>query len=314
MTAMGRYATQVGIDMAIDTGMNLATGNLTLENFGTSLAMSALIGRVATHPRVAGVSQRMTSRGFGAGYDAGAHVRARATGVGGPGSQGVINSTDRADHINKGEPVGADSPYAYTPAEVQAGGITQQRWKFGAGGHNADEFRARIAAEGGALPDYRIRTTAKDPITGVAIDEATRYRMEMAPGGAGPRRVMTLGPVQVPIEQTSPKSMFPTSMKRAHIEAAGKRAVELALGGAPNTTHTPPPAAGQNGLFSAIVTTPEGHPIVVEGYYKILPSGEIRIETMYPVADRDAGTIPVVPGSRVTVPGAATQGEYGYGE
>jgi hypothetical protein len=297
MTAVGRYATQLGVDMVIDTGMNLATGNLTWESFGTSLAMSALVNGVTAHPRVSAFSEGLTSRGFGAGYDAGAGARARITGTAGPGSQGPI--TSRAEHINRGDTLGPNSPYG-------------PRWDFRGGGHNAGEFRARIAGEGGGLPDYQMRTTVEDPITGVAIDEATRYRMEPTPGGGPPRRF--LDPAGAPVQQTSDKSLFPPSMDRPQIAAAGQRAVELAIGGAPGTQHTPPPGPNQNGSFRAIVTTPEGHPILVEGHYRRGPTGDIEIQTVYPVSDRAAGTIPAVPGSRTRVPGAATPADYGYGD
>ena len=156
--------------------------------------------------------------------------------------------TSRADHINRGDTAGANSPYG-------------ARWNFRGGGHNAGEFRGRIAAEGGGPTDYRIGTITEDPVTGVAIDGATRNQMEMTPGGGGPRQ--QLDPATGgPIRQVEDKSVFPTSMDRPQIAAAGQRAVELAIGGAPGTTHAPPSATNPNGSFRAIVTTPEGHPIL----------------------------------------------------
>jgi hypothetical protein len=273
--------------------MNAVTGNLSWENFGTSLAMSMLVNGVAAHPRVSAISEGLTSRGFGAGYDAAAGARARITGTAGPGSQGPVGI--RAEHVNVGETLGANSPYG-------------PRWDFRGGGHNAPEFRARIAGEGGGPTDYRVRMTTEDPVTGVAIDTATRNRMEMTPGGGGPRQV--LDPVGAPVVQSEAKSMFPPGMGRPEIAAAGQRAVELAVAGAPGTTHTPPPGPNQNGRFSAIVTTPEGHPILVEGHYRVV-NGQIVVQTIYPSSNRAAGTIPVVPGSRTLVPGAATPPSYG---
>jgi len=259
--------------------------------------MSVLVNGVTAHPRVSAFSQGLTSRGFGAGYDAAASARARVTGVAGPGSVGPV--TSRADHINRGDTAGANSPYG-------------PRWDFRGGGHNAGEFRGRIAGEGGGPTDYRTRTTVEDPVTGVAIDQPTRNRMEMAPGGAGPRQVVDAA--GNPVVQSADKSVFPPRMDRPQIAAAGQRAVELAIGGAPGSTHTAPPGPNQNGSFRAIVTTPEGHPILVEGHYRRSPTRQIEIQTVYPVSDRAAGTIPVVPGSRTTVPGAATPADYGYGD
>jgi hypothetical protein len=69
-------------------------------------------------------------------------------------------------------------------------------------------------------------------------------------------------------------------MGRPQIEAAGRSALERAIAGAPHTEHTPPGVhpngKPMNGKFSAIVVTPDGHPIRVEGYYAPAPGGGCR--------------------------------------
>ena len=109
--------------------------------------------------------------------------------------------------------------------------------------------------------------------------------------------------------------MFPEGMDRADIHAAGQRALELSIGGAPGSQHVAPPGAGQNGRFSAIVTTPDGHPIRVSGYYTTDPvTGQRTIQTVYPETDLPGRQIQPVPGSRTNVPGAATPPQYDSGE
>jgi hypothetical protein len=177
------------------------------------------------------------------------------------------------------------------------------------GGHNANEFPARIAAEGGGPTDYRRTTAVEDPVTGVSIDQITRNQM----GGNAANPQTVLDPVTgQPVQQSALKSLFPPSMDRASIQAAGQRALELASGGAPGTTYTTPPGPNQNGSFSAIVTTPDGHPIRVQGFYSLDAAGQPVIRTVYPATDIQGPTpsIPPVPGSRTNVPGAATPPTY----
>lgn len=66
MSALARYGVQVGVDSILNTGLSLAQGNLTCENFGTGLLMSTLVNGVTASPRVRGVSEGARSRGYGA--------------------------------------------------------------------------------------------------------------------------------------------------------------------------------------------------------------------------------------------------------
>lgn len=139
----------------------------------------------------------------------------------------------------------------------------------------------------------------------------TRNRVQNTPAGPTPELDPATG---LPKTKTAAKSLFPPEMDRASIQAAGQRALELSVGGAPGTEHTPPPGAGQNGQFSAIVTTPDGHPIRVRGWYSEDPVTGVRtVETVFPDTDLPGRTINPVPGSRTTVPGAATPPQYDSG-
>ena len=298
MTALARYGAQVGVDMLIDTGLNAATGNLSWENFGTSLLMSAFVNGVTAHPRIQMIQHGFSSRGFGAGYGAARNIRTRVTGTGGPGSAGPV-SVD-ASHVNRGDTAGPNSPYA-------------GKWDMGGGGHNANEIRGRAATDG-----YGQATVAKDPITGVAIERFQRTQLDHAgnpvPDPANPGSSKA---------KTTSKSVFPESMRAPEIHAAGKTALEQAIAGAPNTTHTAPSVGpggnAINGKFSAIVMTPEGHPIMVEGYYAPAPGGGWEIKTVYPTTNLPTattpGSIPAVPGSRISVPGTVvTPPDTTYGD
>lgn len=263
--------------------------------------MSALVNGVTAHPRVQAMQHGFSSRGYGAGYDVGVRARSRFTGTGGPGSAGPIVTTPaRAEHVHVGDSAGPNSPYA-------------GKWDMGGGGHNANEFRGKLAADAGGVPDYRRTTVVEDPVTGVAIDEVTRQPVKKVGGGLVPETDATGHPKPV---KSARKSIFPDNMGRPEIEAAGQRAIELALAGAPHTSHTPPATPGGNGSFEAVVTTPNGHPIVVEGHYKRNPTtGQIEVQTVYPVSDRPAGRVDPVPGSQPTVPGGiVTPPDYDYGE
>jgi hypothetical protein len=294
MTQLARYGVQVGVDMVIDTGINAATGNLTWDNFATGLVMSAFLNGVTMHPRVQAFQHGMSSLGYGGGFDAAAGVRSRVTGAGGPGSAGVV-SID-AGHVNVGDTAKPTSPYRGT-------------WDMAGGGHNPNEIRPRAAAEG-----IGHSTLASDPVTGVAIDKFNRPALD----GAGNTIPDAAAPGGIKVKSTN-KSLFPESMGRPEIEAAGQTALERAIAGTPETTHTPPGTnpngTVKNGKFSAIVTTPDGHPIRVEGYYASAPGGGLEIKTVYPASDVGAGRITPVPGSQVSVPGGVfTPPDYDSGD
>lgn len=257
MTQLARFGVQVGVDMTIDTGINLATGNFSWQNFGTSLFMSLLTNGISAHPRIQAISQSTMSRGYGAGFDAGIALNPKLSSS--PIPPGNITlPADRADHVNQGDTAGPGSPLA-------------GKWNMRGGGHNANEIIPRAQSEG-----MTNSTVARDPITGVAIENFQ---------------------IAVPAKSVD-KSLFPPGMERGHIETAAITGVQRALSGAPGTSITPPTHPGGNYKFTATVTTPEGHPIVIEGYYRMTPLGHVEIQSVYPHADLNAGTIPVVPGSR----------------
>ena len=280
MSALARYGTQLAVDVVLDTGLNLASGNFTWENFAAGLLMSALVNGVTAHPRVQAIQHGFSSRGYGAGFSVGQDVHTAVTGRGGPGSAGTINVD--TTHINVGD--------------TQAGGPHAGKWNMKGGGHNPAEIRARAAAD-----SYSNTRLGNDPITGVSVDQFGRPN-PASPGGA----------------QTTRKSLFPESMGRPEIDTAARTTLEQALAGAPQTTHTPP-VGSQNGSFAGVVVTPDGHPIRVQGYYTRDSAGNLVIKTFYPETTLGSGTAPPtfhpVPGSRVSVPGTiVTPPNYSYAE
>lgn len=283
----------VAVDLVIDTSLNLATGNFSWETLGASLAISLLANGVSTNARVQRVQTRFTGFGHGASFRAGRNMQVRATGRGEPGSAGTIH-IDSA-HVHQGDTAGG-GPYA-------------GKWDMKGGGHNAAEIRARATSDG-----YGQKTLAMDPITGVAIDEFSRPALD----NAGTPIPDASSPTGTKIKAVQ-KSLFPDSMGRAEIETGARTALEQALAGAPNTAHTPPSVSPTgkpiNGKFSSTILTPEGHPMVVEGYYNRLPNGDIEIKTCYPATDPKNMTFPAAPGSYS--PGTAgyvTPPDFSYGE
>ena len=257
MTALARYGIQVGVDMVIDTGISALSGNLSWENFGTSLLMSMFVNGVTMHPRVQLASQRSMSRGYGAGFEVGVGARARmpgATPVPGPTSM----PPGKMDHVARGD----TSP----PGSPNAG-----NWNVKGGGHIPGEIIPRADAEG------RPHTTqATDPVTGVSIERFNR---------------------PPPSTATTDKSLFPPGTTRPQVDAMGNTGLQRALSGAPGSTHTPPTAPGQNGRFTATVMGPNGHPIIIEGFYKPVAGGGFEIQSVYPSTNLGAGTIPVAGGT-----------------
>lgn len=293
MTVLARYGAQVAVDTVIDTGINAATGNLSWDNLATGLLMSALVNGVTVHPRVQAFQHSMSSRGYGAGFDLATSGRQA---VAGRGSIPAAPITIDAGHVNVGDTAKPTTPYRGT-------------WDMAGGGHNAKAIRARAAGEG-----IGHATLDVDPVTGVAVEKFTRPALDnnrnpiadpAAPGG-------------VKVKSTN-KSLFPESMGGPQIESAGRTALARSLAGGPQTTNTAPGTnpngSVKNGKFSAIVTTPEGHPIRVEGYYAPAPGGGWEIKTIYPATDVGAGQVAPVPGSQVSVPGTVvTPPDYDSGD
>ena len=254
MGAAARIALQTGVDMALDTTLSALSGNLSLENFATSLALSVLVTGVSSHPRVRMTSERFMSRGYGAGFEGGVGLRGRFSGATPPGPVSI--SGPMMEHVARGD----TSP----PTSPNAG-----KWNVKGGGHVPGEILPRADAE--AVPHT---TRATDPVTGVSIEQFTR------PSGS-----------------TTDKSLFPPSTTRAHVDAMGETGLSRALSGDPGSSLTPPTSPTSNGRFRAVVRGPDGHPILVEGFYRPDGAGGYTIQSVYPSTNLGAGTVPVVGGT-----------------
>lgn len=257
MQAMGmgaRIALQTGVDMAVDTSISALSGNLSLENFATSLALSLLVTGVTSHPRVRVTSERFMSRGYGAGFEGGVGLRGRFSGATPPGPVSIPGP--KMDHVASGD--------TNPPTSPNAG-----KWNVKGGGHVPGEIIPRANAEG--VPHT---TRATDPVTGVSIERFTR------PSGSA-----------------TDKSLFPPSTTRAHVDAMGEAGLSRALSGDPGSSLTPPTSPTSNGRFRAVVRGPDGHPIIVEGFYRPDGAGGYSIQSVYPSTNPLAGTIPVVGGA-----------------
>ena len=143
------------------------------------------------------------------------------------------------------------------------------KWNVRGGGHIPDEIMPRADAEG--VP-HSTKTT--DPVSGVSIEDFTR------PNGTN-----------------TPKSEFPPGTTRAHVDAMGTEGLNRALTGAPGSSLTPPTGPNTNGSFTATVKAPNGHPIIIEGYYRPNATGGFELQTVYPQSDLNAGTFPVPGGT-----------------
>ena len=263
LSGMSQFGASVALDMVIDTGINIGTGNFTWENFGVGLLMSAFTNGISMNSRVQGWQQSNMARGYGAGYNAGQGLHGLATGNAYDGPSPTI----RSDHVNSGDSAGAGSPY-------------EGKWNMRGGGHNADAMTTRAADDG-----YSQQTVATDPVNGSTIQEYTRTQLDNAgnpiPDATNPGQNQT---------RTVRKSTFPDSMGTADVDAAGTQVLTNALSGAPNTTNTPPVGNG-NGSFSGTAISPDGHPIPVQGHYKMV-DGVPQVETVYPQSNLNAGTFP----------------------
>jgi len=257
MTALARYGVQVGVDSVLNTGLSLTQGNFTWENFGTSLLMSMLVNGVTASPRIRGISEGAMSRGYGAGFEGGIGVRDRLPGAATPPGPTSIPAAN-LDHVARGDTSGPNSP--------NAGKWTVQP---NSGGHVSGEIIPRADAEG--VPHT---PRATDPVSDVSIERFIR------PSGA-----------------TTDKSLFPPGTTRPQVEVMGTEGLNRALIGAPGSSLTPPTASGTNGRFKATVMAPNGHPIIVEGWYRPTAAGGFEIQSIYPSSSLGAGTIPVPGGT-----------------
>ena len=252
MSALARFGVQVGVDVGLDTAISAVTGNLSWENFGTSLMMSMLVNGVTAHPRVQSISESAMSRGYGAGFEGGIGLRNRLPGA--QSSPGPVSfPADRLEHVARGDSRPPTSPYAGDWTVKQNGG-----------GHVPGEIIPRADAQG--VPHS---TRANDPVTGVSLERFIR------PSGA-----------------TTDKSLFPPNTTRAHVDAMATEGLNRALTGAPGSTHTP-----ANNSFTAVVQGPDGHPLVVRGFYRPDGAGGFAIQSIFPQSDPGTATIPVVGGT-----------------
>jgi len=257
MTALVRYGAQVGVDTVLNTGLSALQGNLTWENFGSGLLMSAIVNGVTAAPRVRGISEGAMSRGYGFGFDHGVDIGSRLPGATpSPGPTAIPSA--RLEHVAAGD----TSP----PTSPNAGNWTVQP---NGGGHVPGEIIPRANAEG--VPHT---TTATDPVSGVSIEQFTR------PSGA-----------------TTNKSLFPPGTTRAQVDVMANEGLSRALTDAPGSSATPPTSPGGNSKFTATVTAPNGHPIIIEGWYRPNGAGGFEIQSVYPSSNLGAGTIPVAGGT-----------------
>jgi hypothetical protein len=244
---------QVGVDTVLNTGLSLAQGNLTWDNFFNGLAMSMIVNGVTASPRVRSISEGAMSRGYGVGFEGGINIRSRLPGAAPPPGPTSISPT-QLDHVARGD--------------TAAGGPNAGKWNVRGGGHVPGEIIPRADAEG--VPHT---TTATDPVTGVSIEQFTR------PSGV-----------------LQDKSLFPSGTTRADVDVMANQGLNRALTGEPGTSLTPPTAPNTNGRFTATVMGPNGHPIIIEGYYRPNATGGFEIQSVYPSSNPGAGTIPVVGG------------------
>jgi hypothetical protein len=203
MTALARYGVQVGVDSVLNTGLSLAQGNFTWENFGTGLLMSMLVNGVTASPRVRGISEGAMSRGYGAGFEGGIGIRNRLPGAATPPGPTSIPAAN-LEHVARGDTAGPNSPNA-------------GNWNVKGGGHIPGEIIPRADAEG--VPHS---TTTSDPVNGVSIENFTR------PSGANtPKSLFPPGTTRAQVE-----IMGTEGLNRALTNAPGSTIVPPT---APNT-------------------------------------------------------------------------------
>ncbi|MBC7973553.1 MAG: hypothetical protein H7138_01115 [Myxococcales bacterium] len=142
-------------------------------------------------------------------------------------------------------------------------------WNVKGGGHIPGEILPRADAEG--VPHS---TTTVDPVSGVSIENFTR------PSGA-----------------STDKSLFPPGTTRAHVDMMGSEGLNRALTNAPGSSLTPPTPPNPNGRFTATVMGPNGHPIIIEGFYRPNATGGFEIQSVFPSTNLGAGTVPVPGGT-----------------
>ncbi len=287
LSGMTQFGASVALDMTIDTGINLATGNFTWENFGVGLLMSAFTNGISMNSRVQGWQQSNMSLGYRGGFAAGQGIHGLATGGSGYSGPAPTTTTDRSAHTNVGD--------------SKQGGPNAGDWNMKGGGHNAQEMPTRAADAG-----YGNDTVAVDPQNGTTIQEYSRPKMnnDGSPviDGAGN-----------PEMKTTRKTTFPDSMGTPDIDAMGNQVLGDAMAGKGGTSLTAP--GSNQGKFSGTGFTPDGHPILVEGHYKVDPAtGQPQVQTVYPVGDMKGGTFPSQYNGYGAPPLYATPPNYGAPE
>lgn len=203
MSALARYGAQVGVDNMLNTGLSIAQGNFSWDNFGSGLLMSMIVNGVTASPRVRGISEGAMSRGYGAGFEGGIGIRNRMPGAAAPpGPTSIL--AGNLEHVARGDTAGPNSPNA-------------GNWNVKGGGHIPGEIIPRADAEG--VPHSTVTT---DPVNGVSIENFTR------PSGANtPKSLFPPGTTRAQVE-----IMGTEGLNRALTKAAG---TTIAPPTAPNT-------------------------------------------------------------------------------
>lgn len=285
LSNLSQFGISVGSDVALDIGFSAAMGDLSWESFGVSVLMSVLTTGAASTPLGKSLQTRMMGIGYGSGYQFGQGVHGAATGQNYQGAAPTIES----QHINYGD---------------DKSGTNQ--WNMKGGGHNPDNMGLRAQQAG-----YGEATLATDPLTGATIKEYSRPKLD---NQGQPIVDPVTGQPQV---KTISKSQFPAGMSDSTTDALATKALTDALAGRPHSSLTPPAGTG-NGEFRALVTSPDGHPMPVKGYYSVDANGIPHIETAFPESNIMARQFSTdhVPGSYGTRPlyatpphGATTAGE-----
>lgn len=275
LSNLSQFGVAVGSDMVLDLGMSAVMGDLSWESFGTSLLLSVITNGASSTPLGQSIQTRMTGVGYGAGYRTGQNLHGV---LGGSGYDGPA-PTVASQHINEGDNKGNSTD-----------------WNMKGGGHNPDIMSQRAQDAG-----YSEQTLATDPLTGATIKEYSRPKVD----SQGNPRVDANGDPQIKLER---KSQFPPGMSAGDVDALVSQALTDALGNKPHSSHTSP-AGSASGHFQSLVTSPDGHPMPVSGYYSVDANGVPHVKTAYPVSDIQNVKMPTshVPGSYGTKPLYATQ-------
>jgi hypothetical protein len=171
-----------------------------------------------------------------------------------PGKGSVTQSTK--DHVFQGGTVNdPQSPY-------------NGKWD-GSGLHEWDSMQSRAAKDG-----FTVKDVKEDPVTGVR-------QVTIERSGTDPK-------TGKPVNGKVIKTVYPKEMSKDQINAAAEQALSDALnnkaGSTLETPGTKTKADGSpaDGYFKSEVTTEDGKPLTVEGWYKTKPDGTPEITSHAP--------------------------------